>query len=216
MRPVESVPSQLCFCSFFSILTISLSSSWLQKSWVPPKTEGAFIFWKFAPVFIPTWIALAENTPLPRSPPLLSTSHLVTQLFGSPEEFQACRQSLQPLTNFCLRRPSGKAGWGGGEVWEGVCHRLLVSIPHLWTVTGACSYHPHPRNLPRSCLTGSRDQFPAASEANARQERPRGRLPKAWKKGKAFKKKKEKKKEIGQRVGPLHFLSDMHVHVFAS
>lgn len=55
-------------------------------------------------------------------------------------------------------------------------------------------YHHSPLATSRlSSLTGSRDQFPAAFEASARQERPQGRLPRDGK----------KEKEIGQGLRPF-------------
>lgn len=110
------------------------------------------------------------RTPLSLSglflPPILSL------VVWNLEESQLCRQSVQPLTNFCLQALRGNTHT---HTWLCVtdthirthtlaqpdCHHQLVSVPHLWTVTRRCgSERSH------SCLTDSRDQFPSAEHAS--------------------------------------------------
>lgn len=62
--------------------------------------RGAFILWNIAPVPVPEWITLAES---PLSLIGLFLPPVLSLVVWNLEESQVCRQSLRPLTNFCLQ-----------------------------------------------------------------------------------------------------------------
>ncbi len=132
------------------------------------------MLWNTAPVPAVERITLAES--LSRSLNCLPLPPVLSLAVWNLEESQVCRQSLQPLTNFCLQ-----AGGAHTHACCHVhrtdthvpthtlarlsCHHQLVSVLHLWMVTrrrGSQRSH--------SCLTDSRDQFPPAERASSTEE----------------------------------------------
>lgn len=162
-------------------------------------------------MFIPTWIALAEEAPLPCTPALaLPSCHPVVWESGGIPGMPAISATIDKFLSSEAQRQGGMRWRGGlGGFWgEGGCHRLLVSIPHLWTVTGACGHHP-PDRLKRSiscCIRGKRETGTAS-----------GVSTKGLKKGKALKKEKRKKKESDEKSGlSISSLTCMYTYLVVS